>query len=272
MAKNIPGSSATYPANVRCPTTGDAVDQPAWENGLTDLANRTAYLTAQVGSGGDGVLAVRSVTNPTNLKALTGMAAGDLCMVQLTGRIYIFQASEPQITDAGDSFEPFAYEADDATGYWYAAPDTPSVMLVDEQFVAVDAIDTTIGTYMSHTATTDWTDITDGADPMSVTLTGVMEGDIVEVTGKFRSSGDLSVFRAAVRFGATDYEVPGSGGYQAAAGAATNQNCFGRYEMPSAQASVDVVLQVKLDSALETVLIADTSVMLQAKLYRKMAL
>lgn len=277
MAKNIPGSSATYPANVRCPTTGDAVDQPAWENGLTDLANRTAFLTAQVASGGTGVVTVRSVANPTTMKALTGMVAGDLCTVRGTGRIYVFQATEPQITDAGDSFEPFAYVADDATGYWYAAPDTPSVMLVDEQFIAVDDIDTAQGTYMVHTGTTDWTDLTDTVDPMVVTLTGVMEGDMVEVMGRFQSIGDGagngSAFRATARYGGVDFGIHGSGVYQIGnvVDPAT-QVCFGRYIMPSAQASVDVVLQVKLALAGGTVGIGDTSVTLQAKLYRKMAL
>jgi hypothetical protein len=262
MAKNIPGTSS-YAANVRCPTTGDAVNQAAWENGLTDVADRTAFLYSR---------RILSFASATLLKAHTGMSDGDFATLSSSGRVWQFRTGKPEVTLAADVWEPYGYAADDASGWWFHAPNLGSEMTVETKEATYER-DTTAGTYHAITGTTDWVDLTDGVTPMLITFDEpCLESDRIEVLARFGSAGDgtySGVYRAVVRYGGTDYAVPGSGCYQGGSTDVGTMICMGQYAMPQ-DATVQVKIQGKLSNALGTMTVGDTSVSLRAKIIRTM--
>lgn len=107
----------------RCPENGDAVNGPNMELVLQDAANRARYLLLNVAIvqnvlDNTGVTKTRRVTSSANLKALTGMATGDIAMITpasvSTMGLYTFLAGAP----LGADITNWAYDANDSSGYW----------------------------------------------------------------------------------------------------------------------------------------------------------
>lgn len=111
MPVDIPGSSASYPANVRAPVGGESRTAASVSNGLTDLANRTAYLKGVLD---DGVQKIRTLDNIAALKALTGMSTNDVAFVP-GKRLYRFNGAS---SVAGD--DDWIVTPDSVGGRWEA--------------------------------------------------------------------------------------------------------------------------------------------------------
>lgn len=113
-----PAGSPTFPSTLTVPTAGDAVSAGA----ATPM--RTAYQALLDGlqflnvlTGTTGVKRLREVASVAALKALTGMADGDLAIQSgATGfGLYRFRVEGAIGTDIGD----WVYAATSATGNWY---------------------------------------------------------------------------------------------------------------------------------------------------------
>jgi hypothetical protein len=271
MSKLLTDSS-TWETQVEAPASGDARTALSVENGLQDLANRTKFLKDLAASGGSGIVSIRSAASTAAMQALTGMVAGDLCRVGT--RIYVFQTGTPiEALQEG----AYGYQAGDASGWWVCFRMT-GVELLEERaaivtnIVAPPTVVFTPGTYMDITGDTDWHDLTDGATPMSLTMSSLNEDDVVDVEATLHGTSDgtaLAMLRASITYGGTPYDVPGSGAYGGGSTDVQRLSCSGRYVCPAGGATLPVVkLQGRVHNAGATWTVLDTSVMLKVKVYR----
>jgi hypothetical protein len=267
MTHEITGAN-TWRATITSPVTGEAVNQDAWDTPVQDLADSIPYLDPQAGSGGGGIVAIRSVADIAALKALTGMAVGDVCLMQgdYPGRLFFFQAADTGLE------EPYQVAATDMSGYWLTpTPKYQELIWIDH--VAVDSIDAVVNAYQTITGDTDWHDITS----MTLTITpGLKAGDTIEVDAHFPVIGDAThtgAFQAVVRYDAADHAVEGSGSYVGPRNGGPDDAlpmvCNGRFPMVSTETGVVVKLQGKLSNGAGTLTIGDTSVYLGIKVWRE---
>lgn len=107
MPQNIPGNSASYPANIQVPEDGDVRDAASVATGLEQLADRTAYIYAKGII--DGATKVKRVSSSAVLKAIASadVQDGDLRRVANSG-IYVYFD-----TLSVAELAPFVYRPDD---------------------------------------------------------------------------------------------------------------------------------------------------------------
>lgn len=131
--KNLTGSPSVFPAQ-RSLETGDDLDEATIEEAFQDAADRTQYLVQHVAQLEnltliDGVQRLRAVTGSSGLKALSGMATGDVSLITFAspsiGGLFLFKAGD--VLPSGD-IAGWAYAANDASGVWYRS-DSPLMVL-----------------------------------------------------------------------------------------------------------------------------------------------
>jgi len=267
MSKEL-APAATWRSTVTCPIDGDARDAASVEAGLQDNADRSEYLYGLAVT--NGVVKMRTVDDETTMKALTGMSTNDLCAVNVNGdfepRIYMFATS-------GTADDTYVHAADDSSGYWHMVSGPFAYEIWKMGIVTVDdeISPDVVGTYMDITGSTIWQDLTDGATPMSLTITALKAGDIIEVDASVQGSSDGSctgAFHADVYFGSADHHVPGSMQYCSAGTTPNAMDCSGRYVMPSDQASVTLKLQGQTSAAGQHIYVGNSGLRLAYKVIR----
>lgn len=112
----------TWPATVTAPSTGDAVNQAAWEAGFQDLANRTQYLKDRIG--GEAHDAVR---------AFDGGYAVPRTGLQLVDGVSVAHNDRVGVSDGVNS----GIYVVNSGGPWPRAADWPAGMLVDGDYFFV---------------------------------------------------------------------------------------------------------------------------------------
>lgn len=107
MPQNIPGNSASYPANIQVPEDGDRRNAASVATALEQLADRTAYIYAKGII--DGATKVKRVSSSAVLKAIASadVQDGDLRRVANSG-IYVYFD-----TLSVAELAPFVYRPDD---------------------------------------------------------------------------------------------------------------------------------------------------------------
>jgi hypothetical protein len=119
-----PAGSPTFPSSLTVPTAGDPVSAGSGTpmrvafQGLLDGLQFLNLLT-----GTTGVKRLREVASGAALKALTGMATGDLAFATDTGGVfglYRFKTESPVGSDIAD----WVYAATSGTGNWYNVSST----------------------------------------------------------------------------------------------------------------------------------------------------
>lgn len=115
--KNVAASSDAFPTQ-RGFETGDDLNEENFDQLAQTAADRAEWLKLKVDTMlGIGVKKIRMVASPTELKALTGMASGDLALIPLTSSaagLYVFQ--EGILPD--NDIAKWVYKANDESGLW----------------------------------------------------------------------------------------------------------------------------------------------------------
>ena len=200
--------TATWISPVSGPDNGELADAGSVDGPFQGLVSRTAYLKALVES--TGVKLVRSVATFAAMKALTGMAAAEVCIVLGAG-MYQFLTGAP-VADVGY----LNYSATSGAGNWYridylpwgtsgglATLDTNArvVQLPLNQVVLVDAVDATGG---ASSATPSWVDCN------SISFTAALHDNVfVSMKGILQAAGGgHATARIAVVDGAAVTHAP----------------------------------------------------------------
>ncbi len=234
----------TWRATITAPAAGDARTAASVQVMGQDLADSIGYLNALTGT--SGVVKVRSVTTTGALKALTGMAEGDIALLYNFGTtpyaagLYVFD-----LGSASPQEEPWVYTANDATGVWrhslhgitqndnvaqsvtydlipsidrtggkLAYPNIVPYRTVTVERVTLDGPDPIIAHFHSISGDTNYHTLTDGGGTTFETGSiVVLNGDIIKVdahAGANLAGATGGQLRANVRFDAADHEVGGS--------------------------------------------------------------
>lgn len=114
MPTNIPGSSASFPANVVGPSGGDTRNATSVNTGLEDLADRTAYLKAKAGVTDEGIQRIRTVADVAALKAIGSgdRADKDVAVIPSIG-VFLFESGSSATGDDSKVIQPTS-----GTGRW----------------------------------------------------------------------------------------------------------------------------------------------------------
>jgi hypothetical protein len=258
-----PAGSPTFPSSLTVPTAGDSVSAGAATpmrvayQGLLDGLQFLNLLT-----GTTGVKRLREVATGAALKALTGMATGDLAFVTDTGGVfglYRFKTESPLGADIAD----WAYAATSGTGNWYNISSTLMVLggaggtspRLDEATIRAPFTPPGVPTTTQNTTSYP---ITMGSAPgilFGPTLSlSLQTGDVVMLDAFVLFSKATSTGYGLVRLNVDGASVAGSDRYWTADGGASAQGLFqnldpmGLYTATST-ASVSVQLRYVSDAA-----------------------
>jgi len=109
-----------YDAAVAVPVDGDVRNAASVQTGFQNLANRTAFFNAQIGALGSGAKKVRTVASVAALKALLGMADGEIAITN-GGFPYASNLWLYSIGGADTEFLPWIVAPNSGPGRWYNA-------------------------------------------------------------------------------------------------------------------------------------------------------
>lgn len=215
--KNLTGNSASFVAQ-KSFETGDGLNETNFDAALQSAADRAQYLLVNLGITQEtlynsGIQKIRAVTSSANLKALTGMATGDVALITpasvSTMGLYVFVTTIP----LGADIAGWAYDANNSSGYWLRA-DSP-LMVLGGQGGNQPRLNSSLINAPNRIA--GWIDFYESGSPLSVDSDGnwqnsgfvsdpfaVQQGDIVDITAHVSVSFDSATDEFEMRLATDD--------------------------------------------------------------------